>query len=88
MLRALNDEAVVNAFITYLKKHGYPNLKVDRRPEKENRNSEDIEVIAGKFAIEHTCVDTVANQTRDAAWFLQVEGNLEKELSPKLRQIR
>lgn len=84
MLRKFDDEAVVNAFVKYLRQHGHPGLRIERRPEKENRNSEDIEAAAGPFAIEHTSVDTVANQTRNSAWFLQVVGGLESELSPRL----
>lgn len=81
MSRTVGDEAVVSAFVEYLKQHGYPNLKIDRFPEREKPNSEDIETIAGPFAIAHTSIDTVPNQRRDSAWFLKVLDGLESELS-------
>lgn len=85
MVRNLGDEVVVNAFVEHLKKHGYPLLKIDRIPEKENRNSDEIDAVAGPFAIEHTSIDTVPNQRRDSAWFLKVVGGLQSELSLRLR---
>jgi len=67
--------------------NGYPNLRIDRTPDKETAEgdkNQDIDAMAGRFAIEHTSFDTVRNQTRDSARFLQVVGNLEAEISPKL----
>lgn len=84
MLRVFTDEAIVYAFVEYLRSNFYPNLKIDGRPEKDNRSSEDIDALAGPFAIEHTSIDTVKNQTRDSAWFLEVVGGLETEISNKL----
>lgn len=40
----MKDCEVVNAFVEHLRVHGYPDLKVDRRPDKENRDSSDIDV--------------------------------------------
>jgi len=83
MSNLLNDKAIVDAFISYLRQKGYPNLKVERRPEEENRNSSDIEAIAGPFAIEHTSIDTIINQRRDSDWFFKAVGGLE-ELTQQL----
>lgn len=77
----MNDQDVINAFVAYLGKVGFPGLKVDRWPDKENRKSRDIDAIAGPFAIEHTSIDTLPNQRRDSDWFMQAMGGIEKELT-------
>jgi len=77
----MNDQDVINAFVAYLRKAGFPGLKVDRWPDKENRKTSDIDAIAGSFAIEHTSIDTLPNQRRDADWFIQAVGGIEKELT-------
>ncbi len=60
---------------------------MDRWPDEENRNSPDIDAIAGPFAIEHTSIDTLPKQRRDEDWFMRVVGGLEKELpcTPRFR---
>jgi len=60
--------------------NGHPELRVDRRPDEKNRESADIDAVAGQFAIEHTSVDTLPNQRRDSDWFMRAAGNLEQEL--------
>jgi len=77
----MNDGDVIDAFIAYLREHGHPSLQVDRRPDKENRKSGDIDAGAGDFSIEHTSIDTFPNQRRDSDWFMQVAGGLEQELT-------
>ncbi len=84
MNTSLNDEKVVELFVDYLQQNGHPGLSIDSWPEKLNRNTPDIEAIAGQFAIEHTRVDTVPNQSRDSAWFIEAFGNLETELKDKI----
>ncbi len=79
----MNDADVIDAFVAYLRWHGYPNLQVDLRPDKENRNSIDIDAIAGAFAIEHTSIDTLPNQRRDSDWFMRAAGGLEQDLTSK-----
>ena len=76
----MKDCEVVDAFVSHLRDNGHPGLQVDRVPDKENRASSDIDAIAGAFAIEHTSIDTLPNQRRDAHWFMGVTGNLEQEL--------
>lgn len=56
-------------------------VRVDRWPEDDNRSSAEIDAIAGPYAIEHTSIDTVPNQRRDAAWFLRVVRDLERDLA-------
>lgn len=76
----MNDREVVDAFVAHLANHGHPGLKVDRRPDEENRESSDIDGIAGSFAVEHTSMDTLPNQRRDSDWFMRAAGHLEHEL--------
>ena len=83
-MRNLKDSYVIDRFVAYLRKNGYPNIKVDRRPDKENRDSSDIDAIAGPFAIEHTSIDTLPDQRLNNNRFMQVIGNLEQEFSGQL----
>jgi hypothetical protein len=79
-----SDREIIAAFVAHLQKNGYPDLKIDRYPEDENRNTKEIDAIAGAFAIEHTSVDTLPNQRRDSSWFLRAIGDLESELTGSL----
>ncbi|MCZ6690212.1 MAG: hypothetical protein O7H41_11450 [Planctomycetota bacterium] len=72
------------AFVEYLQDHGHPGLRIDRWPDDENRDTPEIDAIAGPFAIEHTSIDTLPNQRRDDDWFTRVVGGLKEELSPLL----
>ncbi len=74
----------MTAFVAHLAAHGHPGLKIDRIPEDEGGNDPPIDAVAGPFAIEHTSVDTVENQRRDASWFMRGAGDLEAELRGKL----
>lgn len=80
----MEDRIVIDEFIRHLQGHDYPGLKVDRRPDEENRNSSDIDAIAGDFAIEHTSIDTLPNQRRNANWFSKVTEGVEEEFSDQL----
>jgi len=80
----MNESDVINAFVEHLRRHGYPGLMVEERPDKKNRNSRDIDAIAGPFAIEHTSIDAIPEQRRGVDWFLKVVGGIEKELSKKV----
>ena len=71
-LRKLTDKQVISLFVEYLATQGNPGLKVDTWPDEENRQSSDIDAIAGHLAIEHSSFDTIPNQRRNAAWFVQV----------------
>lgn len=77
----VSDRDVIDAFVAYLCDHGHPGLRVDRRPDDENRGSPDIDAIAGAFAIEHTSVDTLSNQRRNSHWFMRAAGGLGQELA-------
>jgi len=81
---SLTDKETIIIFVDYLARNGNPGLIVDAWPDKENRQSSDIDAIAGPYAIEHSSVDTVANQRRDSAWFLKVVEGFEDELGCKL----
>ena len=79
----MKDRDVVDAFVSFLRKHGHPGLKIDRRPDEENRNSADIDAVANSLAIEHTSIDTLPNQRRDSDWFKQAAGGIESEFPQK-----
>lgn len=83
-MKDMKDCDVIDEFVVFLRKNGQPGLKVDRRPDIENRDSPDIDAIAGPFAIEHTRIDSLPNQSRNNDWFIQVVGGLEKELSAQI----
>jgi hypothetical protein len=79
-----DQNAVIQQFVCHLANQCNCSLQVDSWPDKEKGTSKEIDATAGHFAIEHTSVDTVLNQRRDAAWFLQVTGSLEEEFCGKL----
>ena len=74
----MDEHDVIDAFVIRLGDHkGYPNLAVDRWPDKENRTQPEIDAVAGVFAIEHTSIDSVANQRQLDDWYWQVVGGLD-----------
>ncbi len=79
------DRVVVDAFVSFLGSHDHPGLKVECRPDDVKHNTPDIDAIAGPFAIEHTSINTVANQRRDTDYFKHVVDGIANELSDKLR---
>lgn len=80
----MKDSDVIDAFIFHLRENDHPDLFVEARPDKENHHDPtprpDIDAIAGKYAIEHTSIDTVPNQRRDSDWFMKAAGGLGDEL--------
>ena len=80
----MKDSDVIDEFVAHLRKNSHPNLKVDQRPDNANRNSPDIDAIAGPFAIEHTSIDALPDQRLNNNRFMQVIGNLEQEFSGQL----
>jgi hypothetical protein len=76
----MNDRDVINAFIAFLRENGHPGLQVERWPDEENHVSQDIDAIAGHFAIEHTSIDVLPEQRRDSDWFMKAVGGIEDEL--------
>jgi hypothetical protein len=77
----MKDRDVIDAFVVHLRENGHPGLRVDQRPGDENRNSPDIDAIAGTFAIEHTSIDTLPDQRQVSDWFVRAVGSLEQEIS-------
>ena len=71
----MNDKQIVDSFVAFLATTRVAGLQVDERPD-ETRDG-DIDAIAGKFAIEHTSIDTVPDQRRDGAWLDTMLGDLE-----------
>ncbi len=80
----MKDYEVIDAFIEYLREHGHPELMISCHPDEENRDSPDIDAIAGPFAIEHTSIDTLPNQRRNNDWFDQVIQGLKQDLRSEL----
>ncbi len=80
----MKDSEVIEAFVAFLRERGRPGLRIDSWPDKENRNSSEIDAISGGFALEHTSVDTLPNQRRDADWFTRVVSGLHTELATSL----
>ena len=83
-MNLLSDGEVIDRFVEHLSTQGYPDLKVESRPDELNRDTPDIDAVAGLFAIEHTQVESVENQHRDGHFFTQVTGDLEDEFRGKL----
>lgn len=83
-LKRFSDKEVITLFIEHFSKHGNPGIKIDVWPDQNNRQSKDIDAIAGPYAIEHTSIDTIPDQRRDSAWFLQIIRPLEDEFQNKL----
>lgn len=79
-----DEKHLLVEFVKYLATQGHPNLRIEKWPDEDNRSEPDIDALAGEFAIEHTSVDTIANQRRDSAWFVQTVGSLEDEFRCKL----
>ena len=78
-----DQKTLIQRFVNHIANQYNFNLQVDSWPDEETRNSKDIDATAGNFAIEHTSVDTVPYQRRDADWFLQTVGSLEEEFYGK-----
>ncbi|MDE0256059.1 MAG: hypothetical protein OYG32_14805 [Rhodospirillaceae bacterium] len=73
------EQEVIVAFVDYLGTlNGDSKLSVDRWPDKENRTEPEIDAIAGDIAIEHTSIDSVANQRKLDDWYLQVVKDLDQ----------
>jgi hypothetical protein len=84
--RKEHDKRLILAFVEYLRHHGHPTLEVERWPdcEPENRNREEIDAIAGRFAIEHTSVEVLKNQRGADQLFLRFFDGFENEVVPHL----
>ena len=81
----MDESEVIRAFVNHLgKERGCSKLAVDRWPDKENRNSPDIDAIAGPYAIEHTSIDTVANQRQADDWYLRVVEGLDQVIADRV----
>ena len=76
----MKDYIVIEAFVDYLRDNGFPDLCIDRRPDEENRQSKDIDAIAGQFGIEHTFIPRFQDQKAQEDRFKQAMEGLESEL--------
>ena len=80
LMKSMTDSYTISKFVEHLSENGYPSLKVNRWPDKENSATTDIDAIAGEFAMEHTSIDTLPNQRKSNDWFSRSIGNLNSEL--------
>ncbi len=84
----MDDRDVIKVFVDHLRANGYPSIEIERWPEDENRNTPEIDALAGPFAIEHTSVDILSNQRRDSDWFMQAIGGIGSELKDITFRLR
>lgn len=78
----MENRDIINKFVGHLQKtYNLLNLKIDCYPDDVNRESPEIDAIAGPFAIEHTSIDTVPYQRRNSDWFMKVINDLEQEFA-------
>lgn len=78
--RAPADTIIVEKFVSHLSLHGHAGLILERRPDREIRNAQEIDAIAGSFAIEHTSIDTLPQQRQWTSQFSELFCKLEIEL--------
>lgn len=71
-----HERSLIIQFVTLLTKHGLGSGKVDRWPDEENRQTQDIDAISGDVAIEHTSIDTPPYQRRNDEWYIEFLGDL------------
>lgn len=85
----MDQDTVIDQFVAHLSEVRKDDLEVVSRPDRINRNTEDIDaVISGKhnrIALEHTTIDTFPGQRDDSNRFNIVFGALEKELNGKFK---
>jgi len=79
MLRVKSSLKVIEKYVVSRFVEDELGLAVDSWPDEEIRQSSAIDAIAGKYAIEHTSIDSLPNQRRDSAWFIKVVKQLEDE---------
>ena len=80
MMSMKTDKEVVDAFVAHLAQCGHPGLTVDERPDETNRTTQDVDAIAGPFAIEHTSVNALEERRRRDDKWQKAVGGLELEL--------
>lgn len=80
----MNDKALIQELIDFLNNKYGCELAIIAFPDKDNRNSRDIDAIAEnkniRVAIEHTSIDPIKNQRRDGFRFDSVIGKIENDL--------
>lgn len=81
----MEQDLVIDNFLLAYNRVAATHYSVTARPDKDNRDSKDIDAIAEtvgcpRLAIEHTRLETLALQNRDSAWFMEAFGPLEQEL--------
>lgn len=84
-IQRISDRDVVKAFVSHLAVSRKKGLQIDRIPEDDPACADPpIDAIAGRFAIEHTSIDTIEHQRRDSSSFMKVIDGLEARFRGKL----
>jgi len=78
------NKLILTKFVNHLANNGYDCVKVDRWPDEENRQSPDIDAIAGRYAIEHTSIDTLYDQRKRGFYFEGVVKKIEAKYKDNL----
>lgn len=76
------ERKLILAFVDHLKKCGYPGIKPPEWPEDSNRNSPEVDTIAGELVIEHTSIDIIFDQRKYEDYFSRMIGGLESTALP------
>jgi hypothetical protein len=82
---ALSSEELILRLVDLYNRSQGRQFEITRWPDKENRRTRDIDAYAEEpnvrsLAIEHTNVETFANQKLDSSRFMRICGQLEAEL--------
>lgn len=75
------EGALLEAFVGYLESYGHPGLRIEERPDHQNRVGQDIDALAGPYAIEHTTIDASPDQRQKEHRFQDVVGGLGAQCS-------
>jgi hypothetical protein len=75
---------VIKEFAAELSLRDNRKVRIDRWPDNVNSKSEDIDALAGRYAIEHTSLDTVPMQRQASAYFMKAVGDLERDLKDSI----
>ena len=81
----MDERETITRFVQFLgHRQGSSTLVVERWPDKENRTEPEIDAVAGRFAIEHTSIDSVVNQRRLNDWHLRVVAGLDRLIEERV----
>jgi len=74
------DRTVIRALVAHMEANGHTGLGVDTWPEDDKHAASPIDAVAGRFAIEHTSIDTLEGQREADVPFMKSIGCLDKQV--------